>query len=137
MNRLGYSVKADLRTCLVHTQTDYVERSLAYHAVVARSRAILRNKWINRNTWRGVDAFNASHGNMIPTIEELTHMTESKLAKFTASYDGHGFKNCFIEPRLGSLAKAANYFSVLNHISETTADEYKFGYTDQGMGFMV
>ena len=136
INRMEFDVVADLRHCLAHKQSDFAGKNLFYHAVVARNRNILREKWLNREQWKGVDSFNLSNPDrMIPGLEELSHSAEDRLMRYVCSFDGPGFKDCWLNPRFKDLNAIHGYYNGMVNLKNNTPDRYKFASSDQGWGF--
>lgn len=137
LNRLGFKVIADLRHCLAHKQSDFVGKNLFYHAVVARNRNILREKWIAED-WKGIEHFNRSNSEKtIPSLEELSHFAEDKLIEYICSFDKPGFEQCWLNPRFKDLNSIHAYYNAMINLKNNTSDRYQFYQTDQGCGFKV
>lgn len=96
LNR-GFLSLADHRTAVMHQTTSFEQKNMFYHAVVARSRHIFMTKWKNRNEWHGL-----GHAGTIPTLEELTHASETFLIQYIAQYDGPGLASCWFNPRFSN-----------------------------------
>jgi hypothetical protein len=115
----GYMSVIDHRCAVAHKQTSYDTKSLAYHAVVARSRHIFMKKWQDRDFWFGVEDYNIKHNNEIPTLEEITHASESWLMQYIAKYDGGGLMSCWFSPRFDDDKKSSAYMkSCINVFKE-------------------
>jgi hypothetical protein len=105
----GYMSVIDHRCAVAHKQTMYDSKSLTYHAVVARSRHIFMEKWKDIQNWKGVEEFNKSNNNAIPTLEEITHASEKWLMNYVSKYDQAGLINCWFAPRFGTEEAINNF----------------------------
>lgn len=105
----GKRVVTDKATLILARANNYLDKSLSYHAVVARNLHIFMRKWTNVNNWNGVASYNASHDNEIPSIEELTHGSEMKQMQYCMRYNPDGLTRCYLQPRLSGLIPAAIY----------------------------
>jgi hypothetical protein len=136
INRMGFSVVADLRHSLGHKQSDFAGKNLCYHAIVSRNRHVLREKMMNRDAWVSVDDYNEKHPeNRIPSIEEITHASEKWMIEYTCSWDGLGFQNCYLLPRFKDLNAIHGYYNGMVNVKNNTPDKYKFIQNSEGWGF--
>lgn len=110
LNYAGYKVVADTRTCLAHAATDYRTKGIAYHALVARNRHVLQAKWRNRAAWSTVEEYNSrvSESEQIPSVEELTHGSESYSIHYACRFLGKEFDQCYISPRIDNQSAGAH-----------------------------
>lgn len=138
INKMGYSIVSDLRHCLAHKQSDFVGKNLCYHAIVSRNRQILREKILLGDNWVSIDDYNEKHqDSRIPSVEELSHMSEPKMIEYVCNYDAHGFANCYLGPRFKDLNTINNYYNSMMGIKNKTPDKYKFVMSAEGWGFGI
>lgn len=111
----GYLSIIDHRTAVAHKQTVYDSKSLCYHAVVARSRHIFMRKWQNHEYWTNVEDWNKANNHEIPTLEQITHMSENDLIKYICQFEQGGL-NIWFQARFGNNETLNKY---LNNIANT------------------
>ena len=110
----GYFSVIDHRCAVSHQKTEFHNKSLAYHAVVARNRHIFMTKWRNRSVWTNLDDYNAKNNNVIPTLEEVTHASEKWLFDYISKFDQAGLVDCWFKPRFGNEASLNFFISEFN-----------------------
>ncbi len=88
---------------------DYFGKSLSYHSIVARNLHVFMVKWSNIDGWKGVNEYNASHNNEIPSIEELTHWPELKQMRYCFAYGRDGISRCYLQSRFNSIIQVAAF----------------------------
>lgn len=89
IERLGYEVWVDPRTCVLKHPTPYGSWSAFRSAYNARNRLLLEAKWYWSQSvggWGGIEDWNASFpSRRIPTIYELAFWDEQRLMRFATS----------------------------------------------------
>lgn len=111
------SVLVDRALLVLARANDYVSKSLSYHVMVARNLHIFMRKWSNIKTWTNVSDFNSKNNNEIPSIEELTHMSEIKQMQYCFAFNRDGITRCYLNPRLGNIIQVGQYvFGIENNL---------------------
>ncbi len=108
-------VLVDKALLVLARANDYINKSLSYHAAVARNLHIFMRKWSNIKDWVNVLTFNAKNNNEIPSIEELTHMSEMKQMSYCYAFNRDGIARCYLGPRFSGLIPAGNFLQSIEN----------------------
>jgi len=122
----GHKILVDQSTLVCTRANNYFGKSLAYHSVVARNLHILKCKWSDIASWKGVWGYNLSHNNEIPSIEELTHWSELRAMQYCYQYNRDGIDRCYIRPRLGGIIQAAIHIQSIEQAVGNLPDLMQF-----------
>ncbi len=111
---------------------DYISKSLSYHSIVARNLHIFVKKWSNIKNWINVADYNAKNNNEIPSIEEITHLSEIKQMQYCFAYNRDGIARCYLGPRLGGLAQAGQFVQMIENSLKNVPNMVEYSIPYQG-----